>query len=338
MKKINKMKTILLGLVTATLLVGCGQEASSNQEAEGTTGSLSEETSNEETQESVYETVEIENNEELLVFTEPPQRAVTLNQHVTEVMLALGLEEFMVGTAYLDDEVLPDFKEAYEAIPVLSDQYPSQEVFLAEEPDFAYAGWASAFREDNIGTVQQLKEFGINAYLHESSTKIGPSIDDIYTDIRNIARIFNVEERGEQLIASMEEELEEIQKNIPEVTEKKKVFVFDSGDTAPFTVAQNFLNSLITLAGAENIFSEIDKNWAEVSWEEVVDRDPEVIIIVDYGETTAEEKKETLLQHPALENVTAIENEEFIVIPLSAAAEGVRVPYALDILVNGLYK
>ncbi|MFV8828059.1 ABC transporter substrate-binding protein [Alkalihalobacterium sp. APHAB7] len=337
MKKLYKMKSILSGLIlTSILLVGCGQETGTNEEVTGTNSTQLEES--EKVDQNEYEATEIENNEQLLVFTEAPKRAVTLNQHVTEVMLALGLEEFMVGTAYLDDAVLPEFKEAYESIPVLSNQYPSQEVFLAEEPDFAYAGWASAFREDNIGTVEQLKEFGINAYLHESSSKVGPTIDDIYSDIRNIARIFNVEERGEQLIASMEEELIDIQKDIPEVTEKKKVFVFDSGDTAPFTVAQNFLNSLITLAGAENIFSEIDKNWAEVSWEEVVDRDPEVIIIVDYGETTAEEKKETLLSHPALEDVTAIKKENFIVIPLSAAAEGIRAPYALEILVNGLYK
>ncbi|OLO42759.1 Fe3+-hydroxamate ABC transporter substrate-binding protein [Alkalihalophilus pseudofirmus] len=340
MKKLNTIKTILSGLFIVTMLVGCGQEASTSQPGAptGSEAVEAEEAQAEVKEESVNETVEIENNDQLLVFTEPPQRAFTLNQHVTEVMLALRLEEFMVGTAYLDDEVLPEFKDAYESIPVLSDRYPSQEVFLAEEPDFAYAGWASAFREDNIGTVEQLQEFGINAYLHESSTIIGPTIEDIYTDIRNISRIFHVEERGEELIASMKEELEKIKNDIPEVTEKKRVFVFDSGDTAPFTVAQNFLNSLITLAGAENIFSEIEKNWAEVSWEEVVDRDPEVIIIVDYGETTVEEKKELLLRHPALENVTAIENENFIVIPLSAAAEGVRAPYALDILVNGLYK
>ncbi|MDE5412153.1 ABC transporter substrate-binding protein [Alkalihalobacterium chitinilyticum] len=337
MKKINKMKSILSAIIlTSTLLVGCGQETGTNEEVTTTNSSQVKEV--EKVDQNEYKSFEIENNEQLLMFTEAPKRAVTLNQHVTEVMLALGLEEFMVGTAYLDDAVLPEFKEAYESIPVLSDRYPSQEVFLAEEPDFAYAGWGSAFREDNIGTVEQLKEFGVNAYLHESSSKVGPTIDDIYSDILNVARIFNVEERGAQLIASMEEELSKIQKNIPQITEKKKVFVFDSGDTAPFTVAQNFLNSLITLAGAENIFSEIDKNWAEVSWEEVVDRDPEVIIIVDYGETTAEEKKETLLRHPALEDVTGIKNENFIVIPLSAVAEGIRAPYALEILVNGLYK
>ena len=43
-------------------------------------------------------------------YQRPPQRAVSLNQHATEVMLALGLEGAMAGTGYLDDKVLPEFR------------------------------------------------------------------------------------------------------------------------------------------------------------------------------------------------------------------------------------
>src|SRR5690606_41354241 len=60
----------------------------------------------------------------------PPERAVTLNQPTTEIMLALGLEDRMVGTAYLDDAVLPEYSDAYEAVPVLADPYPSFEDLL----------------------------------------------------------------------------------------------------------------------------------------------------------------------------------------------------------------
>jgi iron complex transport system substrate-binding protein len=45
-----------------------------------------------------------------------------------------------------------------------------------------------------------------------------------------------------------------------------------------------------------------------------------------------------LQNHPALTDVTAIKNEQFIILPLSATAEGIRVPAALEIVVNGLYK
>lgn len=332
---INKNLLLFLSLlIFSFLLAGCGTE---KEQISGSAEPVAEEKEVEEQQETEYGVIEIENNEQLLTFTEPPKRAVTLNQHVTEVMLALGLEEYMVGTAYLDDQVLPELQEAYDSIPVLSEKYPSQEVFLSVEPDFAYAGWKSAFREDNVGTVEQLLEFGINPYLHVSSSVVGPTIDDIYQDIQNIARIFGVKERGEELITSMKERIEEISSNIPTGIEKRRVFVYDSGETTPVTVGQNFLNSMITMAGGQNIFSDIDKNWGEVSWEEVVERNPEVIIIVDYGDTTVEEKKQLLVNHPALTDVEAIKNGDFIIMPLSAAAEGIRVPYALEILVEGLY-
>ncbi|WP_416150845.1 ABC transporter substrate-binding protein [Salipaludibacillus sp. HK11] len=331
----RKIQMVFIISTFIALLMGCGATGEANS-------SNSQENGNDleavEKNEEEYGVVEIENEDRTLVFTEVPQRAVTLNQHVTEVFLALGLEEYLVGTAYLDDEVLPEFKDTYEKIPVLSDQYPSQEVFLEEEPDFAYAGWTSAFNEDNIGTVEQLEKFGVNAYLHESSSIIGPGIEDIYQDIRNISEIFNVVERGEKLINEMKTELVNIEETIPKDEETVRVFVFDSGDTAPFTSGQNFLNSIIMMAGATNIFNDIDSNWGEVSWEEVVERDPEVIVIVDYGETTAEDKRKQLLNHPALTDVTAIKEEHFIIMPLSVAAEGVRVPSALDILVDGLYE
>jgi iron complex transport system substrate-binding protein len=321
----KKLKVLGIGLFSL-LLVGCA----GGSEARQVSG---EETNSKE----LDQVVKIENGDHTLTFTEVPTRAISLNQHVTEVMLALGLEEHMVGTAYLDDEVLPEFKEAYDGIPVIADQYPSQEVFLDKEPDFAYAGWGSAFREDNIGTVEQLAAFGVQAYLHQSSTLVGPEMDDIFQDIRNVAKIFDVEERGEELINSIEQELTSLQKEIPVSEASKRIFVFDSGETAPLTVGRNFLNEIITMAGATNIFKDLDKNWGEVSFEEVVERDPEVIVVMDYGETTAEEKIEQLMRHPALTDVTAIKEENFIVMPLSAAAEGVRVGSALRIMIEGLY-
>lgn len=63
--------------------------------------------------------VELENMGVKMAFPEEPKRAVTLNQHATEVMLALGLESSMVGTAYLDDQILPKYKAQYDKIPVL---------------------------------------------------------------------------------------------------------------------------------------------------------------------------------------------------------------------------
>ena len=89
--------------------------------------------------------VTIENCGFTQTFTAPPERAVSLTQHTTEIMLALGLQDKMVGTAYLDDAILPQYDAAYKKIPVLSDKYPSHEVLLGVSPDFVISGFASAF-------------------------------------------------------------------------------------------------------------------------------------------------------------------------------------------------
>ncbi|MEC0332735.1 ABC transporter substrate-binding protein [Paenibacillus macerans] len=281
--------------------------------------------------------VELENMGEKLSFPEAPKRAITLNQHATEVMLALGLESSMVGTAYLDDSILPEFKEKYDDIPVLSDKYPSKEVFLDASPDFAYAGWQSAFTEETLGSRADLAAQGVMTYVQESSNTPKPTLEDVYRDILNIGKIFRVEDRAEALVDGIRGELEEIQAQIGSVEQPLKVFVYDSGEDKALTAANTYLTNLINQVGGKNIFDDIDKGWAEVSWEEVVHRDPDLIIIIDYGDTTVEQKKERLMSLSSLADVKAIRDERFIVLPLSAAAEGVRAPIALKTLAAGLY-
>lgn len=281
--------------------------------------------------------VVIRNQDMEMTFAETPTRAVSLNQHVTEIMLALGLEESMVGTAYLDDRILPEFQEQYDNIPVLSDKYPSKEVFLNADPDFAYAGWNSAFAENSLGLREELAELGILTYVQESSNKPGATLEDVYQDILNIGRIFRVEEKAEALVDEMRNELAQIQESIGDVTEPLQIFVYDSGEDKALTAANTYLTSLINSVGGKNIFDDVDKGWTEVSWEEVVSRNPDVILLVDYGNTTVEAKQEMLLSNVSLSDVTAIVQERFIIMPLSAAAEGIRAPIALRTLAEGLY-
>jgi len=113
--------------------------------------------------------------------------------------------------------------------------------------------------------------------------------------------------------------------------------VYDSGEDQPLTAANNYMTSLIAQAGGTNIFADVDKGWTTVSWEEVVNRNPEVIVIVDYGDKTVEQKRNMLLHKSELADLPAIKEQKLIVLPLSAAAEGVRAPIALKILAEGMY-
>ncbi|WP_404328458.1 ABC transporter substrate-binding protein [Mesobacillus maritimus] len=321
------MKKQIIGtflfLTALLLLSGCtGEAAKTDLQAEQT---------------AQAETIVIKNEGIVLEYEEAPKRAISLNQHVTEIMLALGLEDSMVGTAYLDNEIYGPLQEAYDKVPVLAEQYPSKEQVISVEADFLYGGWESAFNEKNIATREELKELEINSYLQSSSVNLAPTVEDIYSDIRNIAKIFRVEDRGEALIDQMNQEIEGITSQLPEGTDPLDVLVYDSGETDVFTATQNFMNTLVTMAGGNNVFADVEGNWATVSKEEAVERQPEVIVVIDYGTTTAEQKIEFLKTDPALSQTPAVQNENFVILPLSAASEGVRVAEALETLAKGFY-
>lgn len=322
--KIRKNLWAPFALASALILGACSDEEQSIKQATAD----SDET---------VQAVTIENEGMSITYEEAPKKAISINQHVTEVMLALGLEDSMVGTAYLDDQIYPPLQEAYDQVPVLAEQYPSKEQVISTEADFIYGGWASAFNEKNLMSREEMEQLGIGSYLQSSSVKVAPELEDIYTDIRNIAKIFRVEERGETLIEEMNADIEKIKEKVPTVDKPIDVLVFDSGDKDVFTATQNFMNTLVKMAGANNIFGDIEKNWATVSKEDAVERNPEAIIVIDYGSTTAEEKINFLKNDPALSQTPAVQNERFVVLPLSAASEGVRVAEALEIIVKGLY-
>jgi iron complex transport system substrate-binding protein len=152
-------------------------------------------------------------------------------------MLALGLEQRMIGTAYLDDAILPSYQQAYAQIPVLAAKYPSREVLLAAEPDFVYAGQESGFsKETGIGSQQDLLGLGIKSYLSPldcSPQSFRPTIaklEHIHQEIQDIARIFGVEARANALIAEQRSQLATIQQKLGSLKTRKRVFWYDSED------------------------------------------------------------------------------------------------------------
>lgn len=315
----------LLAMATALLISGCGgsaQDKAGGAEGPATKGFP----------------VTVSNCGVKTTFQRPPQRAVSLNQHATEVMLALGLEKSMVGTGYLDDEILPEYRAAYDKVEVLSKEYPSYETLLAAEPDFVYGGWASTFDEKEGRSRDAFTKAGINTRLNIEECPSGPvTMTLMDREIREVAEVFGVPERAERQIERLHATLDEVDKELDGV-EPVKLFVYDSGDKTAFTAGGAGIgNDMIERAGGVNLFADLDKPFGDVSFEQVAERAPEVIVIYDYGDQTVAQKKEFLLANPALKDVPAIKNQRFAVLPLSSTVVGVRVPAAVSSLARQLH-
>lgn len=272
-------------------------------------------------------------------YDAPPARVVTIHQHPAELMLALGLKDRMVGTAFPDSAVLPELREDYEAVPELAEREPSFETVLEAGPDFVYGGYGSAFAENEGRSRRAFADAGIDTHLNREycGTK-RVTMEDTYDEIRTIGRIFGVPDRAGELVAELKGRVGEVVSAVggePVVP----VFVYDSGDKSAFTAGGRSLGTeLIELAGGVNVFADLDDVFGDVSWEQVVERRPEVIAIYDYaGSGSIERKKEFLLSRPALADVPAVKNERFVVLPLTATLVGIRSAHAVGELAHGLH-
>ncbi|MFJ8691402.1 ABC transporter substrate-binding protein [Streptomyces roseolilacinus] len=272
-------------------------------------------------------------------YDEPPSRVVTIHQHPAELMLALGLKDRMVGTAFPDSAVLPELREDYEAVPELAEKEPSFEDVLEAEPDFVYGGYGSAFAETEGRSRGAFADAGIDTYLNrEYCGKKRVSMDDTYEEIRTIGSIFGVRDRADRLVADLRARVSRTTGAV-EGAPAVPVFVYDSGDKAAFTAGGRSLSTeIIRLAGGRNVFADLDEVFGDASWEQVVDRRPEVIAIYDYaGAGSVEQKKRFLLAQSALADVPAVRNKRFVVLPLTATLVGVRPPHAVEDLARALH-
>lgn len=313
---------LIAGLASALLVSGCAPTPASEAQGGAPPGFP----------------VTVENCGVSTTYDRPPVRAVALNQHATETLLALGLERFMVGTSYLDDRILPEYQSAYETVPVLAKEYPSYESLLAVEPDFVYGGWESAFDEKEGRGRQRLADAGIPTRLNIEDCLDQPvSLTTVDDEIRDIGMIFGVQDRAEQQIEKLHRELAQSGDKVRGVR-PVRVAVYDSGEATVFTSGGKGIgNLMIEAAGGVNLFADVPKVWGDVSFEQFAERAPEVIVIYDYGDQPVADKKRFLTEHPLLQHVPAVQQQRFAVLPLSSVVVGMRVGQAVDALARQLH-
>ena len=280
-----------------------------------------------------------------VTFDSPPQRAISNDVNLTEMMLVLGLSDKMVGYTgisgwkTLDEEMRLGVKQ----LPELSPKYPTKEVLVGADADFFFAGWNYGMKVGGEVTPETLKPFGINVYeLTESCihimTKKKVSMDDMYNDLLNLGLIFQIENRAKKLVDAYRSDLKKFTQQLEPIP-AKKIFVYDSGEDTPFTAGRYAMpTALIEAAGGINIMDDFQKSWGTVTWEEVIDRNPEVIVIVNYGNVTAEQKKEFMMTNPAFAQIDAVKNNRFVTLEYVEATPGPRNIKAIKKLVKSFWK
>jgi len=253
-----------------------------------------------------------------------PQRIVSHVPAITEILFALGLAERVAGVSdYCNYPPQAELK------PKVGGFFnPSVEMIVALNPDLVLTNGDVKY------LVTQLDELGITFIILYPE-----DIDGILENIELVGRVTATETRAREVIEDMQARISQVTTKVKGAPRVRVFYTFATTDlNNPWTAGPgSFVDSLITLAGGENIGAKAPAAWVQFNIEEVVSSDPE-IIIVDASHGTAVTPIEELKQHPVWRQITAIKQNR--VYPIDGDLvnrPGPRIVQALEEIASFLH-
>jgi iron complex transport system substrate-binding protein len=253
-----------------------------------------------------------------VTIDEVPQRIVSHVPSITEMLFALGVGERVVGVSDYCD--YPE--EARSKTSVGNYFNPSIENIVALEPDLVLTDGHS----EDITQLDEL-EPPINYMVIDPR-----DIDGIFADLELLGKVTGSEGEAEELIKGMQDSIAQVLALVEGAPRPRVLFVIDATDlTFPWTAGQgSFIDAFITMAGGENIAAQAEGAWVQLSIEEIVNADPEIIILpAKHG--TAFTSPETLMEHPVWQGTTAVkEGGIFVIDDDLVSRSGPRIVQGLE--------
>jgi iron complex transport system substrate-binding protein len=285
----------------------------------------------------------------------PPQRAVSLDQGSTEILLSLGLADRMAGTGTWTDPVLKNLEKDNAGVERLADRYPALEKVLSKEPDFVSASFLYTVGKGGVADRAKFADLGVPVYVSPSDCAGKDNdgggdgkrvktltMDTVYGEIRDLAKVFGVEKRGEKLVAELKGRVARATEDI-DASDTSLLYWFANSD-APYMAGCCGAPGIITRElGAENVFDDTHEEWPQINWETVADRDPDVLVIGDLtrksqSAESAAAKIKFLESNPATKNLTAVKKKRYVLLSGQAMNPTIRTVDGIEQVAAGLRK
>ena len=317
----RRIMLMLSAVLTAAVLSGCGAQDTTADTASG------------QTSDGGDYPMTFDNYGREVTISEQPERVLTLGPNCTELFAALGLEDYVIGRSLVNHSrgPLDEYADAVNGIPELNHGSATREAILSSGADFIYAiDWEIS---DTGCNIDEAGEYGMNVYVNSAAT-----LEQQYQEILDIGKIFGVEDAAESFVADQRARIEAVRTAVAG-GEPVDVLVYDSGSNGVFTCSgSNFGTLLIGLAGGHNIFDDLtDQQWVTVSYEEVLARDPDIILIHDYDSPSVEAKIAEIKSDPTLSQLECVQNSRFAAITLESVLPGDRMAYAVESMAVAFY-
>ena len=295
-----------------------------------------------------------------VLFDKSHERVVSIGQSTTEILYMLGLADKVAGTALWINPVLPEFAGVDAKVQRLADNAPSFESVLAKRPGLAVAAYEWMIGPEGVvGTREMFDDAGIPSWVMPTDCvgkNNSQSMDGartvlfdtalLYQGIEELARIFDVAERGEALIADLKaREAAAIAQaqalNLPD--DLSGVFWYSSADTQidPYVAGVNAVPGwMLSKLGVRNVVTS-DEEWPTVGWETIARANPTFIVAAEMNRRRfhADDiavKRGFLSSDPVTSQMEAVKNDRILTLEAHAMDPSIRAIYGLESLSDAL--
>ncbi len=290
MKRILSLFTLVLLL---GLLVACGNKKTKSTKKEENEVIL-----------NIYDgTKEI-----TVTYNSIPNRVVCNNVSSAEILIALGLADKIVGMYDPDDEVTSIYKDEIAKITKLGDKKTiSNEIILGTNPDIIIG------RTGKGDEVKAWNDLGVDVYFQKTSANINQSFENLFEDILNIGKIFNVSDKAIEYKKSLEAKVNSVKEGLGNTNGlKKAILMANFSGNSYGAYKSSFQEALLNLVG----YTNASTSGSNFSLENLIELNPEFIIYVkasrnESNDLTAYEK---LFSLEAISEVSAIKNNKVLVL------------------------
>jgi iron complex transport system substrate-binding protein len=274
-----------------------------------------------------YQTVTlVDSMGNVVTFTSPPERIVSLAPSNTEMLFAVGAGDKVVGVTDFCNYPynFTAWVEAGNMTSIGNYYAPSVEPIVALEPDLVLASTGS------LDAAENLKSLGYNVLVVESKT-----IDGVLQDILLIGRATGTDIQAGDLVSDIRSRIDNVTNQAATAATTPKVYHEVWNDPLMSVGPSTFIDELISCAGGENIFHDAASSWPVVSSEAIIEKNPDVMFFPDMymGVGNFYETIETVASRPGWDTISAVQNGALYEINADIISRsGPRLVDALEII------
>ncbi|WP_067857120.1 ABC transporter substrate-binding protein [Nocardia shimofusensis] len=317
-RRIRRLAVLPATLVVAAGLTACGE--TSSESAQPTTGGFP---------------LTISSCGREVTFDAPPQRVVTVGSIAAPMIAAAGAGDRVITrtfeTAPFPGKYADQLAHAEVVAPTAD---LAREEIIARTPDAVVSFEGAAVTADDLAAVG-IPLIVTRGYCQNAAG----SFDDIFADIELYGKLFGTEPAATAEVEALRARVASVADTTSAVAQPRPaaaLILSRDGSTLNAYGGTSTVDTQMRMLGLSNIFGDVDKRSFGANTETLIQRDPEVVILLTQGDQTPESARQALRSRPELADVEAIRADRIIAVPFGYTGPGPVAVEGLEVLANEL--